>query len=110
MKELKLKIKREYYNIFKELTDKQAGELIKGMCAYMYDKKPFFTKDAYLKGVFVSIKKDIDEARQNSVNGKKGAQIQAERRRKEAMANLAAVIGGVIDAAEYAAAGEVDSK
>ena len=50
MKELKLKIKREYYNIFKELTDKQAGELIKGMCAYMYDGKPFFTKDAYLKG------------------------------------------------------------
>lgn len=30
MKELKLKIKRDYYNIFKELTDKQAGELIKG--------------------------------------------------------------------------------
>ena len=30
MKELKLKIKKEYYNIFKELTDKQAGELIKG--------------------------------------------------------------------------------
>ena len=35
MKELKLKIKREYYNIFKELTDRQAGELVKGMCAYM---------------------------------------------------------------------------
>ena len=50
MKELRLKIKRENYNLFKELTDKQAGELIKGMCAYMYDCKPFFTKDAYLKG------------------------------------------------------------
>ena len=37
MKELRLKIKRENYNLFKELTDKQAGELIKGMCAYMYD-------------------------------------------------------------------------
>ena len=41
MKELRLKIKRENYNLFKELTDKQAGELIKGMCAYMYDCKPF---------------------------------------------------------------------
>ena len=35
MKELRLKIKRENYNLFKELSDKQAGELIKGMCAYM---------------------------------------------------------------------------
>ena len=50
MKELRLKIKRENYNLFKELGDKQAGELIKGMCAYMYDGKPFFTKDPYLKG------------------------------------------------------------
>ena len=39
MKELKLKIKRGHYNLFKELTDKQAGELVKGMCAYMYDGK-----------------------------------------------------------------------
>ena len=55
MKELRLKIKRENYNLFKELSDKQAGELIKGMCAYMYDCKPFFTKDAYLKGRFVDL-------------------------------------------------------
>ena len=48
MKELRLKIKRENYNLFKELGDKQAGELIKGMCAYMYDGKPFFAKDPYL--------------------------------------------------------------
>ena len=106
MKELRLKIKRENYNLFKELGDKQAGELIKGMCAYMYDGKPFFTKDPYLKGAFMGIKKEIDEAKQNSVNGKKSAEAWAERRRKEAMANLAAVIGGVIAAAESAAAGE----
>ena len=66
MKELRLKIKRENYNLFKELGDKQAGELIKGMCAYMYDGKPFFTKDPYLKGAFMGIKKEIDEAKQNS--------------------------------------------
>ena len=64
MKELRLKIKRENYNLFKELGDKQAGELIKGMCAYMYDGKPFFTKDPYLKGAFMGIKKEIDEASQ----------------------------------------------
>lgn len=110
MKELKLKIKREYYNIFKELTDRQAGELVKGMCAYMYDNKPFFTKDAYLKGLFMTVKRDIDEAKRNSVNGKKSAEVCAERRSKAAMVNLAAVIGGVISAAESAAKGEGKSE
>ena len=110
MKELKLKIKRDYYNIFKELTDKQAGELIKGVCAYTYDGKPFETKDDYLKGIFIYIKRDIDFAKQGFVNGIKGAEIQAERRRKEAVVNLAAVIGSVIAAAECAAAGGEDSE
>lgn len=100
MKELKLKIKREYYNIFKELTDRQAGELVKGMCAYMYDNKPFFTKDAYLKGVFMTVKKDIDEAKRNSVNGKKSAEVCAERRRLEALNKLGMLVGGVLASAE----------
>ena len=110
MKELKFKIKREYYNVIRELTDKQAGELIKGVCAYTYDGKPFETKDGYLKGIFLYIKRDIDFAKQGFVNGIKGAQIQAERRRKEAMAKLAAVIGSVIAAAKCAAAGGEDSE
>ena len=101
MKELRLKIKRENYNLFKELGDKQAGELIKGMCAYMYDGKPFFTKDPYLKGAFMGIKKDIDEAKRNSLNGKKGAEVYAEKqRRKQAMGEIGAIIGGMLSAAE----------
>ena len=101
MKELKLKIKREYYNIFKELTDRQAGEIVKRMCAYMYDGKPFFAKDPYQKGAFMGIKKEIDEAKQNSLNGKKSAEAYAERqRRKQAMGEIGAIIGGMITAAE----------
>ena len=106
MKELRLKIKRENYNLFKELSDKQAGELIKGMCAYMYDCKPFFTKDAYLKGAFLKgafmgIKKEIDEAKQNSLNGKKSAEAYAERqRRKQTMGEIGAIIGGILSVTE----------
>ena len=100
MKELKLKIKREYYKIFKELNDRQAGELVKGMCAYMYDNKPFFTKDTYLKGVFMTVKRDIDEAKQNSVNGKKSAEVVAEKRRLEALNRLGMIVGGVLASAE----------
>lgn len=102
MKELKLKVKREYYNIFKELTDRQAGELIKGMCAYMYDNKPFFTKDAYLKGVFMSVKRDIDEAKRNSINGKKSIEAHAVKQRAKVMGGLGIVLGSVIASAEAA--------
>lgn len=100
MKELQLKIKREYYNIFKELNDKQAGELVKGMCAYMYDNKPFFTKDPYLKGVFMTVKKDIDVAKNCSVNGKKGAEVAAEKRHLEALNKLGIIVGGMLASAE----------
>ena len=101
MKEPRPKSKRENYNLFKELGDKQAGELIKGMCAYMYDGKPFFTKDPYLKGAFMGIKKEIDEAKQNSLNGKKSAEAYAERqRRKQAMDEIGAIIGGMLSVAE----------
>ena len=72
MKELKLKIKRGHYNLFKELTDKQAGELVKGMCAYMYDGKPFFTKDAYLKGVFMSMQREIGRIEAERAERRKG--------------------------------------
>ena len=101
MKELRLKIKRENYNLFKELGDKQAGELIKGMCAYMYDGKPFFTKDPYLKGAFMGIKKENDEAKQNSLNDKKSAEAYAEKqRRKQAMGEIGAIIGGILSVTE----------
>ena len=71
------------------------------MCAYMYDCKPFFKKDAYLKGAFMGIKKEIDEAKQNSLNGKKSAEAYAERqRRKQAMGEIGAIIGGILSVTE----------
>ena len=102
MKELKLKIKRGHYNLFKELTDKQAGELVKGMCAYMYDGKPFFTKDAYLKGVFMSMQREIDVSKQNALNGAKGAEVKAEKHRKATVGQLGVILSSVLAAAENA--------
>ena len=108
MKELKLKIKREYYNIFKELSDRQAGELVKGMCAYMYDNKPFFTKDAYLKGVFVSVERELAVSRQNSLNARKGAEKRAERQRGKQLAGLGFALGSVLAAAQNAEKEDAD--
>ena len=49
----------------------------------------------------MGIKKEIDEAKQNSLNGKKSAEAYAERqRRKQAMGEIGAIIGGMLTAAE----------
>ena len=100
MKELKLKFKRNYYNLFSELNDRQAGELIKGMFAYAYDGKPFITRDDYLKGLFLTVHRDIDIAKRGMVYGTKGAEILAEKRRKEEVCKLGVLIGNVISAAK----------
>ena len=68
-----LNIKKKHYEVLKELTDKQVGEFVKGACAYAYDNKPFTTKDKYLEGLFIYVKHALVVAKQNSINGRKGA-------------------------------------
>lgn len=89
-----INIKKEHYDIIKELTDKQAGEFVKGVCAYAFEGKPFITKDEYLKGLFMYAKRMLDISAINSMNGKKGADKLAEKRAKEKM--LGVIIGSVL--------------
>ena len=98
MKKNIFKFKKEFYDIIKELTDKQAGELIKGLCAYAYDGKPFLTKDEYLKGAFLYIKRELDVSQQNSINGKKGAEVLAEKKRRRLPNGLGIMIGSIVTA------------
>lgn len=79
MKNKIVKIKKEYYKAMKQMTDKQIAEFIKGVCEYVYEEKPFVTKDAFLKGVFMYVKRDLDVAAQNSINGKKCAEAKAKK-------------------------------
>jgi len=76
------KFKEQYYKVIRELTDKQAGEFIKGVCAYVYEGKPFITKDEYLKGLFLYVKRELDVSAICSNNGKKGAEKALENKRK----------------------------
>lgn len=78
----KFTFKKEFYDLIKDLTDKQAGEFVKGVCAYAYEGKPFITKDEYLKGLFLYAKRELDVSKQNSINGKKGADKLAEMKRR----------------------------
>lgn len=86
--------KKHYDEILKELTDKQAGEFVKGVCAYAFEGKPFITKDEYLKGLFMYAKRMLDISEMNSVNGKKGADKLAEIKRREKA--LGVIIGSVM--------------
>lgn len=90
----KFKFKREYYDLIKELTDKQAGEFVKGVCAYVYEGKPFITKDEYLKGLFVYVKRELDVSEMNRVNGKKGADKLAEIKRRDKA--IGVIVGSVL--------------
>ena len=95
MAEKIIRFKKAYYELLKELTDKQAGELIKGLCAYAYEGKPFITKDDYLKGAFLYVKRELDVSQRNSINGKKGAEKLAEKKKARAAilaANMVRVI------------------
>lgn len=90
----KFKFKREYYDLIKELTDKQAGEFVKGVCAYVYEGKPLITKDEYLKGLFIYVKRELDVSEMNRVNGKKGADKLAEIKRRDKA--IGVIVGSVL--------------
>lgn len=92
--ENKLTIKKNICNLLSDLTDKQAGELIKGAAAYVFEDKPFQTKDEFLKGAFLYIKREIDVSKQNSANGKKGAEKRLENLRKKAAVGV--IVGSVM--------------
>ena len=87
MKENNFKFKKNFYTVMRDMTDKQAGEFVKGVCGYVFDGKPFTTKDDLLKGVFLYVKRELDVSRENSVNGRKGGLISAEIRRNEEQEN-----------------------
>ena len=63
------------------MSEKQAGQFIKGLCGYAFEGKPFETKDAKLATAYAYAKVALDVSVQNRENGKKGGLIMAERMR-----------------------------
>ena len=79
-----------------DMTDKQAGELIKGICGYVFENKPFVTKDGYLKGLYLYIKRELDVSAMNAANGKKGAEKLAEKRcKRKSQKDIGMLFGSV---------------
>ena len=95
MKNKNFKFKESYANVIKGMTDKQAGEFVKGICGYVFENKPFVTKDGYLKGLYLYIKRELDVSAVNAANGKKGAEKLAEKRAANGMRGFGVLIGSV---------------
>lgn len=80
------KMRSEYNAIFKMLNNEQAGKLIKGTNAYVFDGVPFESKDVKVQGAFEMLKKGIDRELRGRVfgltYGRKGLLQAIENRQK----------------------------
>ncbi len=90
------KFKKSFYNAMSEMTDRQAGEFIKGVCEYVFNGKPFHTNDKYLKGVYLYVKRELDVAAMNSANGRKGGLVTTEKNKTAAPEGVHVIAGEII--------------
>ena len=73
------KIREQDYKAIQGMSERQAGQFIKGLCGYAFDGVPPETKDAKIASAYAYAKVALDVSAQNRENGKKGGLIMAER-------------------------------
>lgn len=78
MKEEAFKFKKSYAEAIENMSDRQAGVFIKGMCRYAFLKQPFLSKEKSLQSTFVLVKKLLDEEKFYQEKGKEGAYAKVE--------------------------------
>lgn len=82
-------LKTSQSNVFNELSDEDAGKLIKGIFDYVKTKEVVL--DGYLKVIFIPIKEEIDKnelkyesiCEKNRLNGKKGGRPSKDKNPKK---------------------------
>ena len=73
------KIREQDYKAIQGMSERQAGQFIKGLCGYAFDGVPLKTKDAKIAAAYAYAKVALDVSAQNRENGRKGGLIMAER-------------------------------
>ena len=73
------KIREQDYKAMQGMTEKEAGQFIKGLCGYAFDGVPMETKEAKIASAYAYAKAALDVSAQNRENGQKGGLIMAER-------------------------------
>lgn len=81
MKVKSFKVRATYGEIVKNLSDKQAGELYKAICAYNFDDEEYKGRDDLVKTVFTLMKSDFIEDKFFRETGKIGGVKSAAMRR-----------------------------
>ena len=77
MKEKHFKFRKSFYDVLRDMTDKQAGEFVKGICGYAFEGNVPQTQDDFIKGAYLFAIAALDAQKRDSVNGKKGGDIVA---------------------------------
>lgn len=75
------KLREQDYKAMQGMTEKEAGQFIKGLCGYAFDGVPMETKDAKIASAYAYAKVALDISAQNRENGRKGGLLMAERMR-----------------------------
>lgn len=82
MKERIFKVREIDGVVVKNMTDKQAGELYKAICAYNFNNEEYSGKDTLVKSVFELMKNSFDYDRFCRETGKVGG-VKSQMIRKE---------------------------
>lgn len=99
MKMNSFKVREIDGEVAKILTDKQAGELYKAICAYNFNNEEYRGKDSLVKSVFALMKESFDKDKFFRETGKLGGVKSASLKRENdnfAPCIAKAVIGGDI--------------
>ena len=97
MKVKSFKVREIDGEVAKVLTDKQAGELYKAICAYNFNNEDYKGKDSLVKSVFALMKEEFEKDKFFRETGKQGGEKSASIRRENDLLGpcvARAVIGG----------------
>lgn len=94
MKERYFKFRYQDYKAVQDMTDKEAGEFIKGLSKYAFDGVAFESKNAKIASAYAYAKTALDISVRNSINGKNGGLLVA-RRKKIAVSIMAGSTAGL---------------
>lgn len=82
MKEKSFKLREREYDAILNMTEKEAGQFIKGLCGYAFVGIPFETKDAKIASAYAYAKTALDVSAASRENGRKGGLLVAERKKR----------------------------
>lgn len=80
MRQKSFKFKESLAKVVCELSNEEAGELIKGICAYYFEGKTYKPNHPALRNCFIFIKTMLDEEEQSRAFGKKGAEVKQRKK------------------------------